>query len=249
MVAVTVGFDPEQAVPPRARQAGPGWPSFDARGKIEMATASKSIVADTRDVPMFAFGEEYPVDWQPNSAYSLELFYQCQGAVMEFSYKERFFSGAAFAVAFDDAFRSAAVGEAITAATLERELGKFVSAEVLVKELDLKVRENCTVTIRATEDQELTWRKSPEPIMTKNQDRSHLYFGLRMIDANGDAHKPRYFPDDGVCKQISFGARVLPDWFPVESHPFGLHLKAMSCVVGEDLVDINIDPDIKNPSA
>lgn len=219
-----------------------------------MATINEERAAGTPAnapaVVMYNFGEEFPADWQPNSAYSLELAYRCQGEDMEFSYRESFFSGTAFALEFGTALRTNAVGEAMAAATLERELGKFVSADVLVKELDLTVRENCMVIIRAAEDQELTWRNAPEPIMTKDQDRSHLYFGLRMIDdADGRAYKPRYFPAGAVCKQISFGARVLPDWFPQEKHPFGLHLRARSCVAGGGIVDVDIDPDIKNPSA
>lgn len=217
-----------------------------------MATLNKdsALKDEGVDITMHRFGEDVPAGWQPSSAYSLELFYRCQGEDMEFSYEESFFSGTSFALKFGTALRTAALGEAMTAATTERKLEKFVPADVLVKELDLRVRENCTVIIRAADGQELTWRSSPEPIMAKDQDRRHLYFGLRMIDdADGRAYKPHNFPTGAVCKQISFGARVLPDWFPEESHAFGLHLRAQSCVAGEGIVDVNIDPDIKNPSA
>jgi hypothetical protein len=114
--------------------------------------------------------------------------------------------------------------------------------------LDLGIRENCMVILRMAEDEDLYWDASPEPIMTKDQARPDLYFRLKMIDSEGNAYKPRDFPTDRKCKQISFGARCLSPRPEPELHAFGLHLIAGSCQTGGGLEAVHIDPDIKNPS-
>ena len=191
-------------------------------------------------------GEARPDDWSAHGAYSVELKYHCEGKEMVFEYQKTEIAGGLLP---DSAFSAATHGDysQIIGSLLIQKHGTGFKVVPGGKHLDLVIRQNCYVIIRAADGQEIYFINDPEPIMLKDQPRDNVYFDLQMMDSEGRAYKPRDFPADGKCKQICFGARHL-DGLPEETHPFGLHLRVLSCQPGTGMEDVYIDPDIRNPS-
>jgi hypothetical protein len=119
----------------------------------------------------------------------------------------------------------------------------YLSRERFVSSLDIRIMGRDTVVQVETFGPHIFWSLTRDAITTLD-DHSDLYGELRYLD--GDRWVKREEVDQHFCRQIRFKAKFNSTATRTESHKFSYNVLLRDRF--GDIVEYEIDPDIKNPS-
>lgn len=118
---------------------------------------------------------------------------------------------------------------------------EYLYREDFVQQLDIEIDSHTTITVECDSGSDLFWSLLRNAVMTED-DRQEYYGDLRY--RLGGRWKKSPPADIGECRAIRFKAKHAPH--PPKIHKFSYNVRYRDA--GRDLVDFEIDPDIKNPS-
>lgn len=127
---------------------------------------------------------------------------------------------------------------------LQAQWSPFVAKDRLERSLDIVIEDRDTVVIVDTFGPHLSWSLVNDAITTL-EDGSNLYGELRYWDGGSWARRED-FATGKTCRRIRFKARFNASAPAPENHKFSYNV-VLRDPLG-DMVEYEIDPDIKNPS-
>lgn len=150
---------------------------------------------------------------------------------------------------YDFSYRKAAQSIALGApilggGPLQAQWSPIVAKDQFDPSLDIVIEDRDTVVIVDTFGPHLSWSLINDAITTLD-DGSNLYGELRYWDGSSWARREDFDPGK-TCRRIRFKARFNAAAPTPESHKFSYNVRLRD--PQGNLVDYEIDPDIKNPS-